>query len=291
MGREGEGLQLKNSGKLKVVLEKGRYANAQSLQANIDASYTPEGLDVPTIFFRSDKMDFQAIMQAKGSTLEISKIQVDQGQNKYASGYVSLPFIWKNIGTDKAVIAGDGKVIATFQSENLDLKKLFADVGAKPVASGLVNVKLEAHGTLSDLGATLDLQARELRSETFPKFEPATFDLNLSAQGNELTVNGKFAQSKIQPITLEAKLPFNAGKVLAEKTERSNPDHGQDRHAAQFGEFPAAIRARPGTTRWRCGAERECEWNDRRSSLQRLGRHDGEPRARNERDHSVAEQF
>ena len=214
---EGEGLQLKNSGKLKVVLEKGRYANAQSLQANIDASYTPEGLDVPTIFFRSDKMDFQAIMQAKGSTLEISKIQVDQGQNKYASGYVSLPFIWKNIGTDKAVIAGDGKVIATFQSENLDLKKLFADVGAKPVASGLVNVKLEAHGTLSDLGATLDLQARELRSETFPKFEPATFDLNLSAQGNELTVNGKFAQSKIQPITLEAKLPFNAGKVLAEK--------------------------------------------------------------------------
>jgi hypothetical protein len=211
---EGEGAQLKNSGKLKLVLDKGRYANAQSLQANIDASYTPEGLDVPTIFFRSDKMDFQAIMQAKGSTLEISKIQIDQGQNKYAAGYISVPFVWKNIGTDRPVIAGDGNVTATFQSENLDLKKLFEDVGAKPVASGLVNVKLEAHGALSDLVATLDLQARDLRSPNFPKLDPATFDLSLRTERNELAMNGKFQQAKIQPVTLEAKLPFNASKVL-----------------------------------------------------------------------------
>jgi hypothetical protein len=210
----GEAKTFKNSGKLKVVLEKGHYASAQALQANIEASYTPEGLDVPIIFFGSDKMDFQANMQAKGSTLEISKIQVDQGQNKYAAGYISIPFIWKNIGTDRPVMASDGKVVATFQSENLDLKKLFEDVGAKPIITGIVNTKLEAHGTLSDLAATLELQAHDLRYASLSKLDPATFDLSLRTEKNELSVNGKLQQSKIQPITLEAKLPFNAAKVI-----------------------------------------------------------------------------
>ena len=105
----GEAAAFKNSGKLKLTLEKGRYANLEALQANIDASYSPDGLDVPTIFLGSDKMDFQAILTAKGSTLEISKIQIDQGKAKYASGYVSLPFVWKNIGTSEPLFPSDGK--------------------------------------------------------------------------------------------------------------------------------------------------------------------------------------
>ena len=45
-------------------------------------------------------MYFQAIAQAKGETLEISKIELDQGQAKYAGGYIAIPFIWKNLGGD-----------------------------------------------------------------------------------------------------------------------------------------------------------------------------------------------
>src|SRR5207253_7105108 len=86
----GDAKTIKNSGKLKLVLEKGRYANMQSLQAKVDASYSPNGLDVPIIFFRSDKMDFQAIAEAKGETLEIRKIQLNQGKAKYMQGYVSI---------------------------------------------------------------------------------------------------------------------------------------------------------------------------------------------------------
>ena len=43
-------------------------------------------------------MDFQAIAQAKGETLEISKIQLDQGKAKFAAGYVSIPFVWEILG-------------------------------------------------------------------------------------------------------------------------------------------------------------------------------------------------
>ena len=50
----------------------------QGLQANIDASYSPDGLDVPIIFFATSNMDFNAIARTKGDTLEIDKIQLNQ---------------------------------------------------------------------------------------------------------------------------------------------------------------------------------------------------------------------
>lgn len=205
--------KFKNSGKLKFALDKGRYGDLQSLQANADVTYSPDGLDIPLIFVRSDKMDFQAIVQAKGERLEITKIQLDQGKAKYAGGYISVPLVWKNLGTSAAVFPANGKVTATFQSENIDIKKLFQDVGLKPAASGTLNVKLDGQGTLADLNARLDVQMRNLRSEKLPKLEPASFDLSMQLQNDRLSISGKLQQAKIQPMELTANLPFDVPKI------------------------------------------------------------------------------
>ena len=205
--------RFKNSGKLKFSLDKGRYGDLRSLQANADATYSPDGLDIPLIFVRSDKMDFQAIVQAKGETLEITKLQLDQGEAKYAAGYISVPFVWRNLGTSATVFPPNGKVTATFQSENIDIKKLFQDVGLKPAASGTLNVKLDAQGTLADLNARLDVQMRDLRSEKLPKLEPASFDLSVQSQHDRLSVSGKLQQAKIQPMELTANFPFDVPKI------------------------------------------------------------------------------
>jgi autotransporter translocation and assembly factor TamB len=213
---EGDGGKLK-TGTLRLALDNGRYGNARSLAATANATYSPEGLDVPTIFVRSDKMDFQAIAKAKGETLEISKIELNQGQAKYAGGYISVPFVWQNLGTDKPLLPSNGKVQAVFQSENLDIKKLFQDIGLKPAASGLLNVKLDAHGTLADLDARLDVQMRDLRSLNLPKFEPASVDLRAEAKGKQLNISGKLQQAKIQPLELTANLPFDVPKIANAK--------------------------------------------------------------------------
>ena len=204
----------KNSGKLKLILEKGRYGNLQSLQANVDASYSPEGLDIPIMFFASSNMDFHAIAQAKGDTLEIDKIQLDQGRARFASGYVSIPFVWRNLGTKSAVIPSSGKVSATFQSENLDLKKLFDDLGIKPAMSGIMNAKLDAQGTVADLNARMDVQVRDLRNEQWPKMEPATFELSAQVAQDRLTVAGKLQQPRIQPAEINASMPFDIPKIV-----------------------------------------------------------------------------
>ncbi|MGB9475832.1 MAG: translocation/assembly module TamB domain-containing protein, partial [Candidatus Udaeobacter sp.] len=194
-------------------LEKGRYGNMQSLRANIDASYSPQGLDVPIIFFATGNTDFQAVAQAKGETLEITRIQLDQGQARFASGYVSFPVVWRNIGTNAGAIPSSGKVFATIQSENLDLKKLFGDLGIKAGTSGALNARLDADGTIEDLNARVEVHVRDLRNDTWPKMEPATFDLNAQASQNRLTVLGKLEQARIQPLEVNANMPFDIPKI------------------------------------------------------------------------------
>lgn len=212
----GDAATFKNNGALNLTLEKGRYGDLRSLEAKVEAHYSPEALEIPTVFLGSDKMDFQAIVQAKGSILEISKIQVVQGQAKYVAGYVSLPFVWRNVGTGRPLFPSDGKVMVTFQSENLDLKKLAEDFGAQPVASGLVNLKFDAQGTLANPVAKLEVQARDLRSEKYKNFEPASFDLTAGLSQKQLAITGKIQQARIQPVEIDAHLPLDVANVLEE---------------------------------------------------------------------------
>jgi TamB, inner membrane protein subunit of TAM complex len=214
---EGEMKPIKHSGKLKLLLDHGRYGNLQSLEANADATYSPEGLDVPVIFFGSDKMDFQAVARTNGDTLEISKIQLDQGSAHYAQGYISIPFIWKNLGTSAPVAPANGRVLVNFESQNVEIAKLFTDVGAKPPASGTVSLKLDAQGTLADLSARLDVQMRDLRTERLPSLEPASFDLLAQSQRGQLAIAGKLQQAKIQPLELTANLPLDLTRTLRER--------------------------------------------------------------------------
>ena len=208
----------------------------QGLQANIDASYSPDGLDVPIIFFATSNMDFNAIARTKGDTLEIDKIQLNQvvapqpqrasrtrapaegaasqQRTNYAYGYVSIPFVWRNLGTKSALIPSSGKVSVIMQSENLDLKRLAHDLGMPSTISGVVNAKLNGDGTIADLKTRLDVQVRDLRNELWPKMEPATFELSAQTAQNRLTASGKLQQPRIQPLEITATMPFDVPKIV-----------------------------------------------------------------------------
>src|SRR5205085_1037124 len=111
----------------------------------------------------------------------------------------------------------NGRVTAVFQSENLDIKELVQDVGLKPAASGLLNVKLDAHGTLANLDARLEVKMRDLRRLNLPKFEPASVDLTAQVKGKQLNIFGKIQQAKIQPLELTANFPIDVPKIANEK--------------------------------------------------------------------------
>jgi TamB, inner membrane protein subunit of TAM complex len=209
-------------GTLKLALNNGRFGDQKGLQANVDATYSPAGLEMPTLFIGSDQMDFQAVASAKSQTLEISKIQLDQGKAKYAAGSITLPFIWSHVGTGEALFPADGAVNGTFESQNLDLKKMFENFGMTPVATGTVSLKFDASGTLSDLRARLEVDARDLRNPRYANLEPATFRLTADATDKKLNLSGELKQAKIQPVAIAASMPFDAGKVLSTQSLDEN---------------------------------------------------------------------
>ncbi|MGH8091955.1 MAG: translocation/assembly module TamB domain-containing protein [Chthoniobacterales bacterium] len=213
----GEVATFKNNGNLNLKLEHGRYADLQNLRARVEAQYTSQAFNVPIIYFGSDKLSFEAILQAKDSQLEISKIEIDQGTAKYAGAYASIPFTWSNLGSTKPLFPPHGAVTINFQSENLDIAKLFQNLGAKAPLSGELTVKLDAHGPLDQLEANLDLQMQNLKAATPQKLEPARIDVAMHLKDNELNVLGKIQQSKIQPVQINARLPLNISQVIADR--------------------------------------------------------------------------
>ena len=209
-------------------------------------------------------MDFNAIARTKGDTLEIDKIQLNQvvapqpqraGRSgapgeaaaqqqraNYAYGYVSLPFVWRNLGTKSAVIPSSGKVSVIVQSENLDLKRLAQDLGIKSTISGVVNARLDGDGTIADLKTRLDLQVRDLRNEQWQKIEPATFELSAQTAQNRLTASGKLQQPRIQPLEINASMPFDVPKIVqARGFPDDTPITAKARAPAQLGKFRPAI--------------------------------------------------
>jgi hypothetical protein len=206
---------LTRNGSLKLALSNGKFGNQKGLQANVDATYSAAGLEVPTFYIGSDQMDMQAVVSAKGKTLEISKLQLDQGTAKYAAGSMTIPFIWSHVGTSEPLFPSDGTVTATFQSESLDLKKMFENFGMKPAATGTVSVKFDASGTLSDLRARLDVDARDLRNSQYANLDPATLRLTAEAAEKKLSVVGELKQARIEPVAIAATMPLDAGKVLS----------------------------------------------------------------------------
>ena len=250
---EGEAATFQNRGDLNLKLERGRYARLQNLQANIEAHYTPQELNVPIVYLGSDKLSFQAILQAKNSTLEIDKIQIDQGQAKYASAYASLPFTWSNLGSARPLFPPNGKVMINFQSENLDLAKLFRDLGKEPPVSGQLSVKLDAQGPLDQLQANLNLQLQDLKAAAARQLEPAKINIATHLENNVLNLAGKIEQAKIQPVQIDARLPLNISDIIAKrKVDEQTPLSAKvqmPRSPVNFvREFVPALRQLDGTT-------------------------------------------
>ncbi|MDQ3546365.1 MAG: AsmA-like C-terminal region-containing protein, partial [Verrucomicrobiota bacterium] len=88
----GEISTFKNTGDLTLKLEDARYAELENLEAKIEAHYNPQELQVPLVYLASDKLSLQTSVQAKGRRLEVSNLQIVQGQSKYATAYAAIPF-------------------------------------------------------------------------------------------------------------------------------------------------------------------------------------------------------
>ena len=114
----------KNTGNLKLTLENGRFAELDKLEATIDANYSPRGIERPDRLHRERQADVPDHHAGEGRDAGGEQGADRSGrQRNIAAGYVSVPFVWENLGTDKPLFASDGKVVVNFQTENLDIEE------------------------------------------------------------------------------------------------------------------------------------------------------------------------
>ena len=214
---QGDVATSQKSGDLKLKLERARYADLQNLHADVEAHYTSREFNIPVFSLSSDQLNLEAVVQARDATLEFSKIEVSQGRAQYGTAYAAIPFVWNNVGTERPLVPPDGKVLISFQSENLDLARLFQNVGAKPPVAGQLSIKLDVKGPVQQLEGRLDLQMQSLRAAAVARLEPAAVNLTAQLQNNELRLDGKIQQAKIQPVQLQGRLPCDVSKILEER--------------------------------------------------------------------------
>ena len=205
------------SGDLKLKLERARYADLQNLHADVEAHYTSREFNIPVFSLSSDQLNLEAVVQARDATLEFSKIEVSQGRAQYGTAYAAIPFVWNNVGTERPLVPPEGKVLISFQSENLDLARLFQKVGAKPPVAGQLSIRLDVKGPIQQLEGRLDLQMQNLRAAAVARLEPAAVNLTAQLQNNELRLAGEIQQAKIQPVQLQGRLPFDVSRILEER--------------------------------------------------------------------------
>src|SRR5205823_3256008 len=104
-------------------------ANLSTLQPLLRASGNQNEL-AGAVRLAIDKIQLNQLAPPRreaGRSGSVGERALPQQYANYAYGYISIPFIWRNLGTKAAVIPSSGKVSATFQSENLDLKRAFDD--------------------------------------------------------------------------------------------------------------------------------------------------------------------
>ena len=132
---QGEIANFKNDGDLNLKLESGRYAELQNLQANVEAHYTPQELNVPIVFLGSDKLIFQASLTRKTRRSRSAKSRSTRAP-RICDRLCLASFYLEQPRHRSRRFPPNGKVAINFQSENLDLAKLFQDLGKEPPVAG-----------------------------------------------------------------------------------------------------------------------------------------------------------
>ena len=130
-----------------------------------------------------------------------------------------LPVDLTQFKNPEQIIPDDQPLKLAFQSGEVDLKKLFLQLGQKdPPMGGTVQLNFNAEGVLKDLVANLSLRANKLQSTKAAEVAPADLALDLNLKDRRLKLNGSLHQKLIQPLEITGDLPFDVEAIRKTKT-------------------------------------------------------------------------
>ena len=200
-----------HTGDVTIDLTRGQFGDLQNLAAHAKASYSPQFVNVPGLTMSARGLG-EALLSLfwKDNRLSIFDISVRQEKLTLVQGSAELPLHLAEVQHPDRLIPNDEPLKVALQTRELDLRKLFTQLGQKkPPVTGIVNLDVNAGGTLDELTAKATLRATRVQSPDASQLDPATISLDLDFQNDRLSLNGSVQQRLIQPLRISGNLPFD----------------------------------------------------------------------------------
>ncbi len=200
-----------HTGEVAIDLTHGQFGDLQDLAAHAKGSYSPQFVNLPDLTVSARGLG-QALLSLfwKDNRLSILDISVRQEKLTLVQGSAELPFHLAEVQHPDRLIPNNEPLKLALQTRELDLRQLFTQLGQKkPPITGIVNLDVNAAGTLDELTAKATLRATRIQSPDASQLEPAVISLDLDFQNDRLSLNGSVQQRLIQPLRISGNLPFD----------------------------------------------------------------------------------
>jgi translocation-and-assembly-module (TAM) inner membrane subunit TamB-like protein len=208
-----------HTGDVAIDLTGGEFGDLQNLAAHAKGSYWPQFVNVPDLTVSARGLG-EALLSLfwKDNRLSIFNISVRQEKLTLIQGSAELPFYLAEVQHPDRLIPNNEPLKLALQTRDLDLGRLFTQLGQKkPPVTGIINLDVNAGGTLDELTAKATLRGNRIQSPDASQLDPATISLDLDFQNDRLSLNGSVQQRLIQPLRISGNLPFD---VVAFRTNQ-----------------------------------------------------------------------
>jgi hypothetical protein len=182
-------------------------------EVRFGATYSPRQAETNEFLLVADKTRLAGRLEWKDDRLRVSELVASVAGEQVFTGEASVPLA---PGGPNGLFPPDQPISVHLNGRNLDLPRLFSRVGMVSPISGKVSIDLGAGGTLAKPDFKLSVEARALKSEKAVALAPADVDLKAGLSDSRLTVAVVAKQKDIQPLTMNASVPMDLEKVLAE---------------------------------------------------------------------------
>jgi TamB, inner membrane protein subunit of TAM complex len=215
----GDAQKKEHSGDGKVVLTNGQFGGQAGLNAEVQANYTPEMIDVPVLQATAEMGGISTKVHWEKNQLAVTDLNAQLKKLTVLRGSLSLPLDLSHLDNVDLLIPNDGTVSIALETPKLKLSDVFAQLGTDPSpASGMVSAKISASGTIAELSADVSVRADEIKAAAAAEMKPANVALDLSVRNDRLAIDGKITQPRINPVLITGGLPLDVEKIKREKT-------------------------------------------------------------------------
>lgn len=151
-----------------------------------------------------------------GQRVEIPMMAAWLNDRRVGEATAFLPFRRPDAKENTPAIDVEAPVSGRVIVQEIDLNRLGADLGRSLPIQGLARGEAAISGTWRTLAGTLDLSASRLRpaKQVAHPLDPASATLKATLRDGQLSVDAMALQRPLEPVRLEARLPFDAVAIM-----------------------------------------------------------------------------